>query len=202
MARSRQSRILWADRPAGVRPWPPSNAGPLTGTAPSLCIRPGTIWAPCFKASGIKRALAAPGAYPNQAKRKVIYDAAMAACDALDGVADGMISNQATCNAIFDPTVVRCAGGADTGDTCLSDAQIASLEIYNTPAHFNFHMASGLQSFPGCNVWGADLGRTFADSGIMRCSPSSTFLTLGTVQPAAPREPTACRISVRLWTSS
>ena len=110
----------------------------------------------------IMRAMAAPGAYPNQAKRKVIYDAAMAACDALDGVADGIISNQKKCNEIFDPTVVRCPGGADTGDTCLSDAQIEALNIYNTPAHFHFHMASGLQSFPGCNVWGADLGRTFA----------------------------------------
>jgi hypothetical protein len=70
----------------------------------------------------IMRAMAALGAYPNQAKRKVLYDAAMEVCDNLDGAADGIISNQAECNAIFDPDVVRCADGADTGDTCLSDA--------------------------------------------------------------------------------
>lgn len=134
----------------------------------------------------IMRAMAAPGAYPNQAKRKVLYDAAMAACDALDGVADGLISNQEKCNETFHPTVVRCPGGADTGDTCLSDAQIEALNIYNTPAHFHFHMASGLQSFPGCNVWGADLGRTFADSGNFALQPFVIFLTLGTVQPALP----------------
>jgi len=108
------------------------------------------------------RALAVAGAYPNQAKRRVIYDAAMAACDALDGVADGLISNQVKCNAIFDPKVVRCAGGADTGDTCLSDAQITALNVMNGGATFNFFLSSGLQSYPGYNVWGADLGMASA----------------------------------------
>ncbi len=130
----------------------------------------------------LNRAWAAPGAYPNQAKRRVIYDAAMAACDALDGVADGLISNQARCNATFDPTVVRCAGGADTGDTCLSDAQIAMLNVMNTPATFNFFLASGLQSFPGVNVWGADLGMASASP----LQPTINFLALGTVQPSWP----------------
>ena len=134
----------------------------------------------------IMRAMAAPGAYPNQAKRKVIYDAAMAVCDDLDGVVDGLISNQTACNAIFDPDVVRCTGGADTGDTCLSDAQIEALNIYNTPANFNFYMASGLQSFPGCNVWGADLGMTQADAGGYALQAYVIYLTLGTVQPTIP----------------
>jgi feruloyl esterase len=133
----------------------------------------------------VNRALAAAGAYPNQAKRKVIYDAAIAACDALDGVADGIISNQAQCNATFDPTVVRCPGGADTGDTCLSDAQIAALNVLNTGATFNFFLASGLQSYPGCNVWGADLGMTSAATGYA-LQPVVVFLTWGTVQPSWP----------------
>ena len=135
----------------------------------------------------VNRALAAPGAYPNQAKRKVIYDAAMAACDALDGVADGLISNQAACNATFNPTVVRCALGADTGDTCLSDAQIAALNVMNGSAMnggaaFNFFLSSGLQSYPGYNVWGADLGMASASA----LQPTITFLALGTVQPTWP----------------
>ena len=134
----------------------------------------------------IMRAMAAPGAYPNQAKRKVLYDAAMTACDHLDGIADGIISNQTACNAIFNPEVVRCPGGADTGNTCLSDAQIAALNIFNTPANFNFVMASGLQSYPGDNVWGADLGMTQAAAGGYVLQPFVIFLTLGTVQPALP----------------
>jgi feruloyl esterase len=131
----------------------------------------------------IMRAMAAPGAYPNQAKRKVLYDAAMAACDHLDGLVDGIISNQEKCNEIFDPRVVRCPWGKDTGDTCLSDAQIEALNIYNTRAHFHFHMASGLQSFPGCNVWGGDLGRTPADSGGYVWQVFVMYLTLGVVPP-------------------
>lgn len=138
----------------------------------------------------IMRALAAPGAYPNQAKRKVLYDAAMAACDHLDGVVDGIISNQKKCNEIFDPAVVRCPDGSDTGDTCLSHAQLEALHIYNTPAIFNFHMASGLQYFPGCNVWGADLGMTQADAGGYALQPYVIFLTLGTKQPALPADRT------------
>ncbi len=134
----------------------------------------------------IMRAMAAPGAYPNQAKRKMLYDAAIAVCDELDGLADGLISNQTACNAIFDPNDVRCAAGADTGDDCLSDAQITALNIYNTPANFNFYMASGLQSFPGCNVWGADLGMTQADAGGYYLQAYVIFLTLGTVQPKLP----------------
>lgn len=133
------------------------------------------------------RALAQPGAYPNQAKRRVIYDAAMAACDALDGVADGVIGNQTACNATFDPNVVRCAGGVDTGDTCLSDAQINALNVMNGDALtggavFNFFLASGPQSYPGYNVWGADLGMASASP----LQPTITFLALGTVQPSWP----------------
>lgn len=135
----------------------------------------------------VNRALAQPGAYPNQAKRRVIYDAAMAACDGLDGVVDGLISNQNACNAKFDPNVVRCAGGADTGDTCLSDAQITALNVMNGStltggAAFNFFLASGLQSYPGYNVWGADLGMASASA----LQPTITFLALGTVQPSWP----------------
>ncbi|MBX3588438.1 MAG: tannase/feruloyl esterase family alpha/beta hydrolase [Ramlibacter sp.] len=135
----------------------------------------------------VNRALAAPGAYPNQAKRRVIYDAAMAACDGLDGVVDGLISNQTACNATFNPAVVRCAGGADTGDTCLSDAQITALNVMNGDAltggaTFNFPLASGLQSYPGYNVWGADLGMASASP----LQPTINFLALGTVQPSWP----------------
>ena len=37
-------------------------------------------------------ALAAPGAYLDQAKRKVLLNAVLATCDTLDGVADGLIA--------------------------------------------------------------------------------------------------------------
>ena len=63
------------------------------------------------------RALAQPGAYPNTAKRSLVQQAALATCDTLDGVADGLVSNQTRCNATFDPstrrsTASRCAAPA------------------------------------------------------------------------------------------
>ena len=135
----------------------------------------------------VNRALAQPGAYPNQAKRRVLYNAAMSACDGLDGVVDGLISNQTACNAKFNPSVLRCEGGADTGDTCLSDAQLTAVNVMNGDALtggavFNFFLASGLQSYPGYNVWGADLGMASTSP----LQPTINFLALGTVQPTWP----------------
>ena len=127
-------------------------------------------------------AFAAPGAFLDSAKRGVLYSAALAACDMLDGVADGLISNVQGCQATFDPTSVRCAGGADTGDTCLSDAQLAALNTMNSPLLFNFELASGETSYPGYNVF-------VADTGIPSTNPYEfyvTLLALGSVQPAFP----------------
>lgn len=79
----------------------------------------------------ISKALAAPGAYPNVAKQTLLNNAVIATCDALDGVADGIVSNVAACH--FDPIALRCPGGVDTGNTCLSDAQIAGVSAYAAP---------------------------------------------------------------------
>jgi Tannase and feruloyl esterase len=147
-------------------------------------------------------ALAQPGAYPNIAKRGVIYRAALEACDAMDGVVDGLISNQLKCNASFNPSTatlngvaVRCPGGADTGDTCLSDAQITALKTLNTAARFNFSLASGETQYPGYNVWGADLGITSNPSPL---EPVVTFLAFRSSQPATPMPATAPYVSVLL----
>lgn len=137
----------------------------------------------------VSRALSRPGAYPSQAKRLLLLNAALSACDALDGLADGLISDQTRCNATFDPatasfngTPLRCPGGADTGDACLSDLQIATLKSLNGATRFNFPLASGEAAFPGYNVWGGDLGI----AGTNALQPIITFLNLGTVQPAHP----------------
>ena len=138
----------------------------------------------------MSRALAQPGAYPNTPKRALLLKAVLEACDALDGVADGLVSNQRQCNSIFDPSVatvggapLRCAAGADTGDDCLSDAQITALKTIDTATKFNFFLASGSTGYPGYNVWGADLGITSNPSPLQ---PTVTFLNFGTEQPAMP----------------
>lgn len=114
----------------------------------------------------ITRALAAPGAFPSLEKRAALLDAAMQACDEMDGARDRVISNQAACNARFDPAKatldgrpLRCSGGADTGERCLSDAQIEALKVFDTPIRFSQPLASGERGYPGFNTWGTDLGR-------------------------------------------
>lgn len=142
----------------------------------------------------ITRELAKPGAYPNRTKRKVLYDAALAACDSLDGVVDGLVSNVNACNATFNPstatlngTAIRCVGGTDTGDTCLSDAQIAGFNVTNTPLVLNYTLASGETTYPGFNTWGTDFGIP----GTGPLQPTVLTLSLGTEQPANPMPPVA-----------
>ncbi len=147
----------------------------------------------------ITRAFAAPGAYPNQAKRRALFDAVMQTCDKLDGVADGLISNVQACNAQFNPATaklngqaLRCPNGADTGDQCLSDAQIKALNTLNTPLTFNYPVQSGETQYPGFNVWGSDLGMVNAHA----LQPRITSLALGTAPPANPMPEAAPYASV------
>jgi feruloyl esterase len=130
----------------------------------------------------LARALAQPGGYLNQAKRGLLFEAVLGACDALDGAADGVVSNVTACNAKFNPATLRCPGGADTGDTCLSDAQLATLHAFDTPIVFGRRLASGETQYPGYNVYGADLGRATGKP----LQDIVTFLALGTEAPAWP----------------
>jgi len=146
-------------------------------------------------------ALSKPGAYLNANKRLALFQSAMQACDALDGLIDGLISNQGACNATFDPATamlisspLRCPGGVDSGDTCLSDAQIAAVRTMNAPARFAFPLARGNKEYPGYNVWGADLGITSSSP----VQPTVVFLNLGSAQPANPMPTTAPYISQQL----
>jgi len=61
------------------------------------------------------------------AKFPLIHAAALQACDASDGLKDGVISNPIECS--FDPKVLQCAG--QDGPTCLTAPQVAAArQIY------------------------------------------------------------------------
>ncbi|MBJ2155205.1 tannase/feruloyl esterase family alpha/beta hydrolase [Variovorax sp. IB41] len=122
------------------------------------------------------KAVLAPGGMFTPAKVALLSNAVLAACDAKDGVADGIVSNPSACS--FDAKALRCSGGADTGDSCLSDAQLAVVDSWTTPATFaggayrNPGWAlSGNESTPGAGWDAWLLGRMTAqfilqDSGI------------------------------------
>lgn len=87
----------------------------------------------------------------NDTKRKLLFNAVYAACDSLDNLEDGIISNTRACNKAFNIATVkrqlRCLDGMDTGDECLSDAQIDVIDKLTSPHDFGFSMA-GEQVYP------------------------------------------------------
>lgn len=135
------------------------------------------------------RQLAKPGAYPNPAKRTALLASAMQRCDGLDGVRDGVISNQKRCDQVFDPArasvgavPLRCPGGKDTSNTCLSDEQIRSFRTIDAPLRLPYRLANGERSYPGFTTWGTDFGRISANP----LQATVLTLNLGLVQPASP----------------
>ena len=89
------------------------------------------------------------GGVLNSAKTRLIANAVNSACDGLDGRADGVVHNYLACPAQFNVQTLRCAGGMDAGDACLSDAQIATFNGAYGPTVMPFALANGLTTYPG-----------------------------------------------------
>jgi feruloyl esterase len=66
-------------------------------------------------------------------KLKLIHDAAVKSCDALDGAKDGLIETPRVCR--FDPSVLSCKSGQTTA--CLTPAQLATTKAVYSPAKFS-----------------------------------------------------------------
>lgn len=109
--------------------------------------------------------------WPNPAKTKLLTGAVTAACDELDGAKDGIVSNVKGCNAKFDINTVRstlrCPGGADAGDGCLSDAQIAAVQKIASPYRPGFAIA-GMDEFPR---WAILEGSLFTGGSTLGAKP-------------------------------
>ena len=83
------------------------------------------------------QALAAPGGEFSPAKTALLAKHVRDVCDGLDGIVDGVVANPAACSKeLLNIEALRCDGGADTGDTCLSDAQLAVIKAWTSDAIF------------------------------------------------------------------
>ncbi|HWB33171.1 MAG TPA: tannase/feruloyl esterase family alpha/beta hydrolase [Acidobacteriaceae bacterium] len=75
--------------------------------------------------------LSDPARYIPPAKYPMIHAAVLKACDAMDGVRDGVIGDPMRCT--FDPAVLACKDKAD-GPDCLTAAQVAAAKRIYAPA--------------------------------------------------------------------
>jgi hypothetical protein len=90
-----------------------------------------------------------PAGYIPPNKLPAISDAVLAACDAQDGIKDGILNDPRKCH--FRPETLLCTG--PDAPTCLTAPQVATLKkFYAGPTN-----AKGEQIFPG-NMPGGELG--------------------------------------------
>ncbi len=124
----------------------------------------------------------APGAWLG-GKTQLVHDTVVAACDSLDGIADGVVSNYKACKPLADAALAakRCASGTDEGATCLSTAQLSTINAAHTGYTFSFALANGMRSYAGFNYGGEGLAGNWAQ------------WLVGTTNPAA--GPTAAGIN-------
>ena len=120
-----------------------------------------------------------PRAWLSPVKVHLIANTVLQACDSLDGLADGVIGNVAGCRGAFRLDALRCEGGKDTGNGCLSDEQIQTARAFDAPSTFGVTLQGDVSSF----------ARWPLLTGAFTGPPS--FFGLGmTPTPASPPAPT------------
>ncbi|RZL61264.1 MAG: tannase/feruloyl esterase family alpha/beta hydrolase, partial [Variovorax sp.] len=90
----------------------------------------------------------------NVAKTLLVQKTVMQACDRLDGAADSIVSNVESCRQLNTQILasLRCPGGADVGDSCLSDAQLDTVRAIESPLEFTtYALANGVKRAGGYN---------------------------------------------------
>jgi feruloyl esterase len=97
-----------------------------------------------------------PASFIPPAKYPMIHQAVVAACDALDGVKDGLITDPTRCR--FDPKSLECRG--DEHASCLTAAQVVAVRTVMSPVR---HARTGEEIFPGLEpgtelAWGGLVG--------------------------------------------
>jgi pimeloyl-ACP methyl ester carboxylesterase len=99
-----------------------------------------------------------PGGWLN-GKTQLVHDTVLGACDALDGISDGVVSNYKGCKTAADLALAakRCPSGADEGPGCFSDAHLAVVNAAHDGYTFNFARANGVMSYAGFGYGGEGL---------------------------------------------
>ena len=92
----------------------------------------------------------------SQKERQLLHGAVVQACDALDGVKDGLIENPQRCT--FDPGVLACTGS--NGTACLTAAQVTTARLMYSSAVDPKTRRETAGVAPGSELGWTDLGWT------------------------------------------
>lgn len=97
--------------------------------------------------AGLRDGMAIRGeAWLSPAHTKLVHDSVLAACDASDGLVDGLIANPVGCRQRFDVAQLRCKGGSS--NSCLTDAQIKAVQTLHSPLKMPITLANGVNEYP------------------------------------------------------
>jgi feruloyl esterase len=135
----------------------PADYNGIVAGAPALFLthmQAASIW----KAQAIRKN---PGGLVPPSKLLLIHNAVLAACDARDGVKDGLLDDPRLCN--FDPKILECKG--ENSPDCLTAAQITVVRAFCSPT---VNPRTKAQIFPGLVPgselgWSSNVGRMYAD---------------------------------------
>ena len=116
------------------------------------------------------------------AQVELVAKAVLQACDTADGSDDQLVQDPVGCKAKFQPESLRCAAG-QSGDQCLSDAQITAIKTLHSTYKFPFPLENGLDDYPGWGVSGEN---------IPAFGPTGGWISwwLGKAAPTQPPSPT------------
>jgi len=115
-----------------------------------------------------------------QDKLELIQTAVLKSCDALDGLADGLINDPSKCH--FDPKQLQCKGSETSG--CLTAAQVGAVEkMYTGPVNPRTGKKLYAGMYPGGEVgWGKPGGQVSINHEDKSGGSSDTFFAYALFQ--------------------
>ncbi|KAG3008851.1 hypothetical protein JG687_00009910 [Phytophthora cactorum] len=105
-------------------------------------------------------------------RASILHDAVVKACDSLDGIEDGLLSDPRLCN--FDPSTIECAADATDNSTCLTSAEVTAVtKFYNGPKDSGKCLTVGEEQYGSELAWS---GVFVSDSYIGNIMSTNTAL--------------------------
>jgi hypothetical protein len=120
------------------------------------------------------------GGWMDPPRVRRVHEAVLAACDAADGLADGIVSDPVGCRRRFDVGTLAC--GAQPTPDCLTPRQVAAVRTLGSPLAMPVPLANGAGEYPG---------RGPSGEGLPAAGPTGGWMAwwTGSSAPAMPPQP-------------